>query len=859
MTSNNQQIKTDARIAFESGNQALAFQTLWTLNNVNEFISYSENSYTKKDKESKKVIQKKENWLQSDYFWTDFLLQQEHFSALLSSESTIQLLHNYFKFYKKLVPEFELKLATEFPNLFIKAIRVNQVFFEPDRIEFLKSLPIGNDFKIHQKIWHKVFENEKQQWAEIQKELKNVLSLSIEDILSYCIIWLETNRFQDNDKIKINHLASVYSLFIELIISDKSRKHIQIKNSDEFFGHFLKAFTYTYQNEKLIDENIISKLLYKISNWINFQETIVSPYSFDLNIEPKQENELISFNSTPEAYYKWILNGVRYEVNQLNYLLQGNSLVEYLEETNQMRIPGRTEYDVQLNRNLAGTKYATLAMLSDLACEDFNFYGKKINAQKVLEPLLTYSFNRLNRYEHPLQSFFETSLSWSDAFMKLIMEGIRTDIIREPYFSMTESEYDELNKRGLSELPEVATSEVLQLFSWYPTNKYEFNRFYNKYEVWRTPFIKVDDFLFCPMMFFASNIWFYTFAQAALLLPTDSKDTEKMEEHLASVFKDKGWKIKVISREESNEITGDIDIFIEDENDLLFVQLKRTYFRLALKESYYEAINRDLSAAKQLNNAEKFLENPNTIYQMKHKPHKWIVSNSFENIGYEIEGCQKINYFDLLNALKNPEIKTLNNLIQDLEKDRNLKTFTATVFQENLPFKVREIIAETLKPLSVFESKKYNQVISSEDEKRTEEYNKLFNKAIELDKKNDKSGALALLKSCIDLNPNDADAHGAIANILADMRIYETSFIAFSQALKLLPNDPYITRNFCIALIEAGYLYNGLLKAIDLYQVFPMLGDIRILFEKNFEQALKHKILDEKQILELKEKWNSLN
>lgn len=851
MTRNNQQIKADAKIAFENGDHTLAFQTLLELNNADEFISYVE----KQDKRTKKT-----NWFAvSDYFWTDFILQQEHFTELLNSESAIQLLHNYFKLYKKSVPEFELKLATEFPNLFIKAIRVNQVFFEPDRIEFLKSLPIGNDFKIHQKIWHKVFEIENQQWAEIQKELKNVLSLSIEDILSYCIIWLETNRFQDSDKIKINHLASVYSLFIELIIPDNSRKAIQIKKSDEFFEHFLKVFAHTHRKEKLIDENTVSKLLFKISNWMNFQETVVAPYSFDLNIEPKQENELISFNSTPEAYYKWILNGVRYEVNQLNYLLQGNSLVEYLEETNQMRIPGRTEYDVQLNRNLAGTKYATLAMLSDLACEDFNFYGKKINAQKVLDPLLTYSFNRLNRYEHPLQSFFETSLSWSDAFMKLIMEGIRTNIIREPYFLMTESEYDELNKLGLSELPEVATSEVLQLFSWHPTNKYEFNKFYNKYEVWRTPFIKVDDFLFCPMMFFASNNWFYTFAQAALFLPTDSKDTEKMEEHLASVFKEKGWKIKVISREESNEMTGDIDIFIEDENDLLFVQLKRTYFRLTLKESYYEAINRDLSAAKQLNNAEKFLENPNTIYQMKHKPHKWIVSNSFENIGYEIEGCQKINYFDLLNALKNPEIKTLNHLIQDLEKDKYLKTYTATFFKEDLPLEVKEVFAEIIKPLDAFESKKYRQIIFSEDEKQTEEYNLLFNKAIELDKKGNKNEALALLKRCIDINPNDADVHGAIANILADLRIYETSFFAFSQALELLPNDPYIQRNFCIALMDAGYLYDGLMKALELCEAFPMLGDIRVLFEKNFEQALKHKILDKKQILELKEKWDSLN
>jgi hypothetical protein len=160
---------------------------------------------------------------------------------------------------------------------------------------------------------YKVFEIENQQWTEIQKELQNVLSLSIEDILSYCIVWLESNRFQDSDKINMNHLASVYSLFVELIISHKSRKQIQIKNSDEFFEHFLKVFAITHQNEKLIDENTVAKLLFKLSNWVRFQETVVSPYCFDLNIEPKQENELIIFNSNPESYYKWILNGVRYE------------------------------------------------------------------------------------------------------------------------------------------------------------------------------------------------------------------------------------------------------------------------------------------------------------------------------------------------------------------------------------------------------------------------------------------------------------------------------------------------------------------------------------------------------------------
>ena len=184
---------------------------------------------------------------------------------------------------------------------------------------------------------------------------------------------------------------------------------------------------------------------------------------------------------------------------------------------------------------------------------------------------------------------------------------------------------------------------------------------------------------------------------------------------------------------------------------------------------------------------------------------------------------------------------------------------TATVFQENLPFEMGEMIEDIIKPLAIFESKQYRQVIFSDDEKRTEEYSIMFNKAIDFDKKGNKNEALRLLKNCIDLKPNDADALATVANILADMRIYEASLIAFSQALKILPNDPCITRNFCITLMEGGYLYDGLLKTIGLYQVFPMLGDIGMLFEKNFERALKCNVLDEPQIIELKTKWDNLN
>lgn len=859
MTKSNQQIKTDARIAFESGNQAIAFQTLWTLNNVNEFISYSESSYTKKDKESKKVIQKKENWLLSDYFWTDFILQQEHFSAFLSSESAIQLLHNYFKYYKKCVPEFEQKLATEFPKLFIKAIRVKQVFLESDRIEFLKSLPFGNDFNIHQKIWHNVFEIESQQWTEIQKELKNVLSLSLEDILSYCVIWLETNRFNDSSKRKITHLASVYSFFCELVLSNKSCREMQVKNSDDFIKHFFEIFGASFKDKSKVKNGSVAKLLFRISNWIDFKEFVIAPYSFDLNIEPIQQNELIIFNSTPEAFYRWLLNGVRYEVNQLNYYFQGNLFSEHLEKEGLIKIPGKTKNDIEVNRNLSGLKWATLLMLNDMGFESFKIGNNKIECEKLLSPLITYSFNRLKRYENTLKSHFESSNDWSEAFMKLTIESIRTDIRREPFFLMTESEYKKLNQEALSQLPVDSSNEVIQLFSFISNEKYEFNRFKYSYDVWQKPFMKIDDFLFCPMIFFASNIWFYSFTQAALFQRTERSETRKMETHLGDLLKEKDWKIKVTSDEEANLMKGDIDIFIEDESTLLFIQLKRTYFRLDLKDAYYDSCNTDSKAAKQLNEAEKYLSQPNPIYNSERKPNKWIVSTSFENIGKNINNCIKVNYFELLNALKNPETKTVNDLIKEIQADKNLKAFTSTIFQTDLPIEVRQLIAEVVKPLKIFESNRYRQIIFTDDEKRTSEYNAIFDKAVKLDSERKKNEALIEFKKCISLNPNDAHAIGAIANILSDMRDYKSAFIAFKEALKILPNDPYITRNFCLALMESGNWFDGLFKAAELFEKYPMLGDIKILFEKHFEQCVRHGLLNPQQLLELKTKWDNMN
>ena len=844
-----QKINADAKSAFDKGDYPLAFQTLWKVG-IADFVAYSQ----REDNKTKKT-----NWFTNKFFWESFVLTESVFDVIFKSDSAEQILHYYYSRFDIQVQKFETKLASKFPQTFVKAIRVNQVFLKPDRIENLNSIQLDSKFQLHQKLWKKVFEIEQTQWKVIETELSYVSEFSLNKILSHCIIWLETMRFTDSEQQSIHHLASVYSFFIELVLSKYPEKNRDIVDKENFFNQFLETFSSQYKEKKAIEESPVSKLLIRISYWINFKEHVISPYSFDLNIEPIQENELVFFNSTPEAHYNWLANGVRYEVNQLNYILRGNEFVDYLEQNNLMRIPGKEEKDILLNRNLAGSKWATLLLFDDLACESFQIGTSRIEVEKLLSPLLTYSFNRLSRYEHSLKIHSETSQSWSESFMKLTFQSIATNIRREPFFLMTESEYKQLNNEALSHLPEHFTGEVVQLFSYRPNPKYEFNRFQQRYDVWQKPFSKIGDFLFCPIMFFASNIWFYSFAQAALFQKTQRSETENMENHLGDLIKQKGWKVKVINNEETVKLKGDVDIFVEDKDTLLFIQLKRTYFRLDLKDAYYEAINTDSKAAKQLIEAENYLENENSIYQIKHKPVKWIVSTSFENIGNKINGCHKVNYFELLNALKNPETKNLSDLVNELESDKNLKAFVATIFNAEIPIEIRQMVSETVKPLATFESKDYKKIIFSDNEKETEIYNSLFSEAIKLDMEGKYTEAIVLFQKCISLNPNDGDVFGAIANILADMSLFDNSFIAFKKALELLPNDPYISRNLTLALFEAGRFYDGLHLAIQLFEKFPMLGDIRILFEKNFEQCLKHGLLDSKQILQLQTKWNSMN
>lgn len=848
-----QKINAEAKSAFDKGDYPLAFHTLWSVG-ISNFVAFAQKDI------------KKSNWFthpdSAKYFWNTFVLAESKFDAFFESDSADQLLHNYFTLFRIPIPEFEIALAQEYPQVFIKAVRINQVFLRSERIDALSSIQFKEPYQLHQKVWKRIYEVEVSFWEDIQRELALVSKYSLSEILSHCVIWLETIRFTDNSPRTINHLGYVYSFFIELFFTKYPDKYHEKIPPSCFFEYFLKIVLDSPKKQESVENSNVSLLLSRISQWIRYRDHVISPYSFDFNKEPVQLNELVTFNSTPESHYKWLIDGVRYEINQLNYFFQGNDFVEELEEQGMIKIPvGKSESDIHLNRKLAASKWATILLLNDLGFTSFQIDKVRIDIETLLSPLLTYSFNRLIRYEHGLSMYSEFTHNWSEAFIKLQIDSISTKILLEPFFLMTEMEYRTLNQTSLTGLSENSTKEVLQLFSYDPLKWHEFNRFHLRYDVWQKPFMKVGGHLFCPIMFFANNSWFYSFAQTALTYQyqVDRSETKLMENNLAELIAAKGWKVKLLSDVESKVLQGDVDIFVEDEDTLLFIQLKRTYFRLNLKDTYNETVNSDSKAAKQLNKAEKFLENPNPIYQINRLPIKWIVSTSFENVGEQKDGCTKINYFEFLNALKNPQVTALKDLISYLLADKYLKEVVSNLFNDELPFQERQMIAEVINPLSVFDSKHYQQSMFSDDEDATEKYDLMFNQAVNLNEAGRKNEALKLFEDCISLNPNDGEAHSAIANILTDLGLYEKSFRAFQNALALTPNDPYVTQNYSIALMEVGRFREGLSLAIQLLEKYPLMPDLRILVEKHMEYCLLNGIIDSNEVSEIRTKWHRMN
>ncbi|MFW5793758.1 MAG: hypothetical protein ACOCWC_05690 [Bacteroidota bacterium] len=786
-------IKKKAKEHFSKQNYFEAINTLSELG-INDFISLAHRP-SKKDK--------KNSWFKNSDFCEELSKHNDLFIQMFESEKADELLFDYFNF-ASFSPDFEKKLAEEFPQQFVKAVQKSHSFLDAEKLELYLKLELPENLKIHQDVWKHLQNIENETWKGIEKnlsQLSTIKGLKLEDILIDALIWFEEIRFTNTIgkdlQQDLQHLSAVYNTFIPLIQYYYSQKiDFQISSIESFQESFFKRF-----KNQTADKNV-SSLLVHISDWVNFKDSVLYPYCYDSTISPKLGNGVIYFKRTAKNYYKWKLDGCRYGLNRFYYYLKGEQCVEYWIENGKLRIPKGSQPNGE-NRNyqLAIQDWQIRIFLEDLKISKFTFQGKKIPVQFLYKPLLAYSRNRYIRYEQVLEEQKGNTENWKEN-----QDGIE----RFPFFLMHEQKYIERNNIAIKELPQDSSQAIVNLFSYHVKPRTAFNRFNKNYDVWNKPFLKFGKHLFCPIMFLSNNDWFYAFAQAGLENLNKSSGERKttateMEKYLGGLFEKKKWKVKVFNDKEASAIDGDVDIAINDENTTLLIQLKRTKFRLDLKESYYEHINTDRKASKQLNNAEKWLSSKDDLFMLNPIAYKWIVSTSFENVLSDVNGCLKVNYFDIIQALNHPEVKTLNDLIEYCEKDKGLQNWISVLQDTAVPDEYKDGILESGLPLPLVEPKFYIQPLFSDDDYFTEYHNK-YNKALELGNNGNIHKAIKVLKILARDNPNDYEVWGALGNYYANIKNFFKSFSCFKKALEIIPNDPYILQNYALAHRESGNL-----------------------------------------------------
>ena len=582
-----------------------------------------------------------------------------------------QLLYGYFKNLSA-DEQFEIALSVSNPRLLIDGIRLSAAFIcEKHRSRLLQIQSHDKEFQLHQTYWKKLYSEDESCWSKITSLKEKWNNLEAAEVLSNLVNWIESKRFE-NEKASIQNLhqlAGAYNFIIALYLSENYSKTESL-SEDKFWNAF---------SESLKKPNTdLTQLFNLVNAYVSFRDDCLNAYCYDLNVKPKITNGALDIAYYDEAKMEnWRKDGMRYFKNEERYLISGVECTDYLIQNKKLIIPvGKTEKDYKANLKLVSETQAVNLFLQDIHLNKILINRNEYNTNEILQPIITYSFNRQLRYEVRLNKFRTDSKSWQENFAYLKKDGCKNGYNVEPYFFMTENEYIEFNLKANSPQQQNVYKEIIQQFSKTINEKYRFNRHQKGYDVWQTPFIKLGDFLFCPMIFFANNKWFYSTAE--LIIKSYKKNHKlrksssiEMEEHLKQLFDSSNnqWKSTIIP---PNNEQGDIDLVVEDNHTQLLIQLKRTYFRTNLKDAFFEVIQSDRKAAYQLLKAEEHYNKNESEFKLKENNVKWIVSTSFEGINQNINGCRKINYLDLLWALRHRKFNALQELIDYMKNDNIL-------------------------------------------------------------------------------------------------------------------------------------------------------------------------------------------
>jgi tetratricopeptide (TPR) repeat protein len=851
------EVKKEAKLYYSKGDYQAAFAILNNLP-ANEFVQYAQAFGQNKDSNK---------WLTStasrDVFWGEFMLAPETLCKFFESDQANHILHLYFTQAKEVYPSFLSALANLYPVALVKGIRLSSAFLKDEHFSSFDFFQHSENeyLSLHYQVFKRFRTTENSLWQEV-KEWSSILEgYVLNSALFEVVLWVEAKHFEAKfDLTILHHLATVYSTFVEWFAHVRGNKLSSlIKNFNEpaldekFYQLFASDGRKSYDK---ITGGPIFRLLDAISDWVDFKEGILSSYCHDMNYLAYMTPIGLELNSDSESHYKWKLDGERYFLTHSYYVAMAAEFVEEAVESGNIIIPRKeSSYDYQRNKALCINNYATKFFFNDLCIDTINFNRKEIPASLVFLLLQALSGNRSSRIEIAKQEYSKTAKSWYDMYALIFRDSMRDTIRREPFWSQDCEGFIAQSKTVLNDnsIKEGELETVVEIESHdIEKNGEYFDRFNIRYNVFFNPFLKIGNCLFTPVIFLANNFVFFNVAQLGLRQSTapfnqakTNQETLELEKHLANIFTGNHWKVTHIKPEQSNEFDGDVDLIVDDGNELLFIQLKRTYFRLNLKDAHFEGELIDKHASEQLNDATNCIKGNSFLKSItgninRAEPKritKWIVSTSFESCGTLIDGCLKVNYFELIAMLQMDQCEKISELVSSFEGNSHLKHLGLTT--------------------DVFTPDSHRRILEVTNAESAQKFATVFNQGIELNQAGEYSKAQTSFLECLKIYPEELTSLHMLANAYADTRQYSNALETFDRALTMSPEEPTIWLDKANCLWENLQYQDAIIEFLKIFRKYRLFGLEETIIEL-FKRCTENGLLKEESYLKLKQEFDEL-
>jgi hypothetical protein len=626
--------------------------------------------------------------------WQDVSVTSDEFLSVVNNTwEAIQFLHEYFSI-NTLPNELFLKeLAEHYPELLIKAIRLNQVFLNPQHknsIAFLKNHK--NDYlKKHYEVADYVANVEQHLYQAIEAALKHTISFSCIEVMCCCALWFEQQRaqlFKEKDLSVVSYDLSQQTEVLDFFLYTWFKQvHEQTRTISSFTDDVLCTVTLLERPDLITHP--VWKLLEQIKDYLYFQNGLLSSYSYELHYEVEDTNTAVFLackNNT--RLLQWDKEEEKLKYWYSYYRQHATDVVNQSIASGELRINKRTHEDEQMNY-----EGSIRTMLSKLIAEDYEVWHSEVNGvpvQQVLEVMNGFSINAWGRFVNLVDPFYDASPeNWQQHLVTHLKKERQKGFKGTPTRLYNEQELIDQFTKQLA-ISQQTVASMLECISTDVSSEAKGS----KINLWNKPFLKINTYYFAfngimgesnTQTNVLNNI---LYANESTHFKQGQAEVKKMEKRLQQLFIGAGFTNCLCSIDYylGKERKGDFDVVVYENGILLLIEMKRTRVRVKLNEIHDEFMLNIRKASYQLDKAISFINakfnacksnflkdlsiKENAAHELK-GIYTLIVSTSFEQDHQLIENKHlKISWFELtqfLQQVKESKTKpTLFEVITDI-------------------------------------------------------------------------------------------------------------------------------------------------------------------------------------------------